>query len=105
MKGRTPSEKLLHDNHLPRDTDEYLEEMTRSIDTNEIFEIVQVFQHQQDHQGGARGAGGGDEGHGSFGGTNDYVVVVLKINSPELRYFFGNGKYLIQIWRNKKRLF
>ena len=79
--------------------------MTRSIDTNEIFEIVQVFQHQQDHQGGARGAGGGDEGHGSFGGTNDYVVVVLKINSPELRYFFGNGKYLIQIWRNKKRLF
>jgi hypothetical protein len=30
---------------------------------------------------------------------------VLKINSSELREFFGDGKYLMQIWRNKKRLF
>lgn len=38
-------------------------------------------------------------------GTNDYAVVVLKIKSPELKKFYGNGKYLLQIWKNKKRLF
>ena len=37
--------------------------------------------------------------------TNDYVVVVLKINSAELRKFYGDGKYLVQVWRNKTRLF
>ena len=28
-------------------------------------------------------------------GTNDYVVIVLKINSSELREFYGNGQYLV----------
>lgn len=37
--------------------------------------------------------------------TNDYVVVVIKINSSQLRKFYGNGQYLVQVWRNKRRLF
>lgn len=37
--------------------------------------------------------------------ANDYVVVVLKIKSAELRHFYGGGHYLLQIWKNKHRLF
>jgi hypothetical protein len=32
-------------------------------------------------------------------------VIVLKINSRELRQFYGNGQYLVQIWKNKSRLY
>ena len=45
-----------------------------------------------------------DDGASPASGTNDYVVVVLKINSKELSQFYG-GKYLMQIWKDKKRLF
>ena len=38
-------------------------------------------------------------------GTNDYVVIVLQINAPQLKCFYGNGGYLVQIWKNKKRLY
>ena len=80
---------------------EYLDWMTKKVDTNELLEIVQVFQHKQNHQ--LRGRGQTKQGQST--GTNDYVFIVLKINSSELREFFGDGKYLMQIWRNKKRLF
>ena len=32
-------------------------------------------------------------------------MVVLKINSDQLRQFYGEGRYIVQIWKNKKRLF
>jgi len=75
---------------IPQTAEQYLENMTEEIDTNELLEIVQVFQHKQNRQGG------GGSGMASFHddqaraklnpkGTNDYVVVVLKINSTELR--------------------
>ena len=83
--------------------------MTEEIDTNELLEIVQVFQHKQNRQGGGGSGLATFQEDGSHGrvnprGTNDYVVVVLKINSTELRQFYGNGKYLVQIWKNKQRL-
>jgi len=36
---------------------------------------------------------------------NDYVVVVIKINSKEVSQFYGKAKYLLQVWKNKRRLF
>ena len=47
----------------------------------------------------------GAQRQGVSGDTNDYVVVVIKINSTQLQRFYGNGRYLVQVWRNKKRLF
>lgn len=45
-----------------------------------------------------------EDGVSNSSGTNDYVVVVLKITSQELSQFYG-GRYLVQIWKDKKRLF
>ena len=45
-EGKNPSEELLNSGHLPRDSNEYLDWMTKKVDTNELLEIVQVFQHK-----------------------------------------------------------
>lgn len=80
------------------------------IDTKELLEIHQVFSHTQDANQVARpAANGARKGGARFSenrtATNDYAVIVLKINSPELRQFYGNGHYIVQVWRNKKRLY
>ena len=75
---------------IPQTPEQYLENMTEEIDTNDLLEIVQVFQHKQNRQGGG-GSGvptfqdDGGRARVNPRGTNDYVVVVLKINSTELR--------------------
>ena len=48
-EGKNPSEELLNSGHLPRNSKEYLDWMTKKVDTNELLEIVQVFQHKQNH--------------------------------------------------------
>ena len=35
---------------------------------------------------------------------DEYVIIVLEIMSEELEQFYG-GKYLIQQWNKKKKLF
>ena len=52
-----------------------------------MFEVVDVFMFKE----------------GSFV-ANDYVCVVLKINDAWLIDFYG-GSYLLQVWKNKNRLF
>jgi hypothetical protein len=63
------------------------------------MEIVQVFCHKPNMQQGriAQSKDGNGEGAQSHGrsGTNDYVIVVVKIKSDELKKFYGNGKYLL----------
>jgi hypothetical protein len=80
--------------HLPKSSDEYLKQMTIKIDTNDLLEIVQVFHHKQSRNG-VRMPSQDQACQNGHNGTNDYVVVVLKINSHELRQFYGDGKYLV----------
>jgi hypothetical protein len=79
---------------------DYLDLVTKKVDTSYLMEIVQIFCHKQNMQSST---GGSD--CGSRSGTNDYVVIVHKINCSEIKQFYGNGNYLLQIWKNKKRLF
>ena len=108
---------MLEQGHLPDTSAEYFAEITTKVDTSEILEIVQVFSHQQNRSAGMRASASASSlaaqakqnqstlRQGVSGDTNDYVVIVIKINSSQLRRFFGNGRYLVQVWRNKRRLF
>ena len=79
-------------------SNEFLDHITDEIDTKDLFEIVQVFHHKQSRQqsSGPRFMEDDEkDASKSVMGTNDYVVIVLQINSPQLKCFYGNGGYLV----------
>jgi hypothetical protein len=42
--------------------------------------------------------------HKATQGCNDYVCLVIRVGVEELAQYLG-GRYLVQIWKNKERLF
>lgn len=72
---------------MPKSSEEFLDQVTYTICTKNIYTIENVFFLQE----------------GEYS-ANDYVCLVLRVNDADLVKFFG-GTFLFQIWKNKKRLY
>jgi hypothetical protein len=79
---------LLGSGHLPRNSSEYLEKLSINVNVDKIIKIHSIHPHLTNSPG-----------------EKDYIVVNIKINCPQLRQFYGNSKYLVQVWCEKKRLY
>lgn len=72
---------------IPQSSAAFLEDMTYSVDCEHLYTMESIHFMQEPRSS-----------------ANDYVVTVLKIVDSHLREFFG-GKFLLQIWKGKERLF